>query len=214
MLSETYKKLIGWKCLNPECRNTISHIEVHHILPVSEGGPDQAWNYITLCRECHMLFHRLVNSDCRVDLFTYKALAEIKAFGFTFDEENKYDLEKLNKLLHERALPKVGPLPAYTSFVCEENEAGIQNGTIEDREQKGIVAPFRNSKASKQFTRWEIKKARSEKRRKPRIDIVCSSCSKSIKGKTNQKYCSAICRFKAWSLKHPRLRPQLHKGDA
>lgn len=31
--------------------------EVHHVLPVSEGGKDSPENLITLCAECHLRRH-------------------------------------------------------------------------------------------------------------------------------------------------------------
>ena len=33
-------------------------LEVHHIIPVSEGGSDHISNLITLCEECHKKQHR------------------------------------------------------------------------------------------------------------------------------------------------------------
>jgi len=36
-------------------------IEVHHILFRSQGGPDEEWNLITLCKDCHGRSHGLGN---------------------------------------------------------------------------------------------------------------------------------------------------------
>lgn len=33
-------------------------LEVHHIVPVSEGGDDSPGNLVTLCHECHKAVHR------------------------------------------------------------------------------------------------------------------------------------------------------------
>lgn len=33
--------------------NHWQRIQVHHILYLSEGGPDEGWNLITLCENCH-----------------------------------------------------------------------------------------------------------------------------------------------------------------
>jgi hypothetical protein len=30
---------------------------VHHVLFRSRGGPDEAWNLVTLCEGCHRLLH-------------------------------------------------------------------------------------------------------------------------------------------------------------
>jgi 5-methylcytosine-specific restriction endonuclease McrA len=32
--------------------------DTHHILYRSQGGPDEPWNLICLCRACHELVHR------------------------------------------------------------------------------------------------------------------------------------------------------------
>ena len=32
-------------------------LDVHHIIPVSEGGDDSPKNLITLCRNCHKKIH-------------------------------------------------------------------------------------------------------------------------------------------------------------
>lgn len=32
-------------------------LEVHHILFRSQGGPDEDWNLISLCKQCHMRAH-------------------------------------------------------------------------------------------------------------------------------------------------------------
>jgi 5-methylcytosine-specific restriction endonuclease McrA len=32
--------------------------DTHHILYRSQGGPDEPWNLICLCRDCHELVHR------------------------------------------------------------------------------------------------------------------------------------------------------------
>ena len=37
-------------------------IEVHHIVPVADGGGDEPSNLVTLCRACHMARHRLLRS--------------------------------------------------------------------------------------------------------------------------------------------------------
>jgi 5-methylcytosine-specific restriction endonuclease McrA len=34
-----------------------SHLEVHHILPRSRGGPDAKANLVTLCHNCHRDVH-------------------------------------------------------------------------------------------------------------------------------------------------------------
>ncbi len=51
------------KCFIPQCNNTfltpkkIPYIEVHHIIPLFEGGEDALWNLSTLCAHHHKMAH-------------------------------------------------------------------------------------------------------------------------------------------------------------
>jgi hypothetical protein len=47
----------GYRCATPNCR-TILAIDLHHLIWVSEGGPDDASNLLALCPTCHALHHR------------------------------------------------------------------------------------------------------------------------------------------------------------
>ena len=46
---------VGNKCENPTCREKFP-LEVHHIKPRSEGGPNKLSNLIVLCNNCHGKF--------------------------------------------------------------------------------------------------------------------------------------------------------------
>jgi excisionase family DNA binding protein len=41
-----------YECANPGCRKRTG-VEVHHIVPLAEGGVDKPANLICLCRNCH-----------------------------------------------------------------------------------------------------------------------------------------------------------------
>jgi 5-methylcytosine-specific restriction endonuclease McrA/preprotein translocase subunit Sss1 len=43
---------VGSMCENPNCNRTLN-LEVHHIIPRSEGGSNRYDNLIVLCRNCH-----------------------------------------------------------------------------------------------------------------------------------------------------------------
>ena len=45
--------------IEPQCRNCGSrrHLQCHHIVPVSQGGPDELDNTMTLCSRCHKYVH-------------------------------------------------------------------------------------------------------------------------------------------------------------
>ena len=42
----------GWKCTRPGCRSRTA-LQGDHIVPRSQGGPDEDWNKTTLCAVCH-----------------------------------------------------------------------------------------------------------------------------------------------------------------
>ena len=45
----------GWRC--SKCGKA-GRLEVHHIIPISEGGTNDPENLTPLCRECHINIHR------------------------------------------------------------------------------------------------------------------------------------------------------------
>jgi len=56
-------------CERPSCRargfETFSgiYIETHHVIPLSEGGPDSTANVVALCPNCHRMAHYCVQRD-------------------------------------------------------------------------------------------------------------------------------------------------------
>ncbi len=52
------------------CRvcGTAQMVEVHHIQYRSQGGPDEAWNLISLCKLCHMRAHGTETPRLKRDL--------------------------------------------------------------------------------------------------------------------------------------------------
>jgi hypothetical protein len=46
----------GYKCGNPICRDLIT-LDIHHLINVSESGPDTAENLLPLRPNCHALHH-------------------------------------------------------------------------------------------------------------------------------------------------------------
>lgn len=72
-LRETYTRDRGWVkeaknklgsyCLHPNCSNTfkkndrLPYIEVHHIIPLFEGGEDAIWNLAVVCAHHHKMAH-------------------------------------------------------------------------------------------------------------------------------------------------------------
>jgi 5-methylcytosine-specific restriction endonuclease McrA len=50
----------GWRCQQCGARE---HLDVHHLLARSRGGPDEERNLMTLCRRCHREFHEGTSGD-------------------------------------------------------------------------------------------------------------------------------------------------------
>lgn len=44
----------GYRCAL--CDST-KYLQLHHVIPRGEGGPDTAHNLITLCSDCHAMAH-------------------------------------------------------------------------------------------------------------------------------------------------------------
>ena len=57
------KEKFGSYCLHPSCNNTFNkqnglpYIEVHHIVPLFEGGEDAVWNLAVVCAHHHKMAH-------------------------------------------------------------------------------------------------------------------------------------------------------------
>ena len=82
-LIETYARNQGWVaeakncfgnfCLCLGCSNTFSkpdgtpYIEVHHIIPLADGGEDSLWNLAVLCAHHHRMAH-FSDDDTRLNL--------------------------------------------------------------------------------------------------------------------------------------------------
>lgn len=79
-LIETFARNKGWVaeaknrfgvyCMCPNCKNTfvkpdgVPYIEVHHIIPMAEGGEDGLWNLAVLCGHHHRMAHFADSSTC------------------------------------------------------------------------------------------------------------------------------------------------------
>jgi len=67
------KSRFGCYCLYPRCANHFlkpdgePYIEVHHILPLCEGGEDSLWNLAVVCAHHHRMAH-FADTDVRAKL--------------------------------------------------------------------------------------------------------------------------------------------------
>lgn len=69
----------GYRCAVPACR-TILTLEVHHIVYVSEGGPDTPENLLPLCGNCHGLHHMGKIATESIRAWKFLLLAANEAF--------------------------------------------------------------------------------------------------------------------------------------
>lgn len=67
------KEKFGYYCLHPNCKNTFTkpdgtpYIEVHHIIPLFEGGEDAVWNLAVVCAHHHKIAH-FADVETQLDL--------------------------------------------------------------------------------------------------------------------------------------------------
>ena len=47
-------KLDKWQCVQCGSRRPL---DIHHILPLAQGGSNRLTNMVSLCRECHQQVH-------------------------------------------------------------------------------------------------------------------------------------------------------------
>ena len=94
-----YKDWVNYVCQHPDC-DSGKNIEVHHVMPIKQGGKDEYWNYISLCFRCHRYskLHRGWE-ERMTELFTFKAFWELEHFGFVLDEKDQDYFSNLKKLL-------------------------------------------------------------------------------------------------------------------
>lgn len=63
------RQTYGEYCLVPDCSNTFvkedgsRYVEVHHIVPLCEGGEEQIWNLCVLCAHHHRMAHYAREGD-------------------------------------------------------------------------------------------------------------------------------------------------------
>lgn len=71
----------AYRCAVPTCRGILA-LDIHHLVPVSEDGPDELNNLIALCPTCHALFHR--GDIVRESLYAWKAILVSLTHAFDF----------------------------------------------------------------------------------------------------------------------------------
>lgn len=59
-----HRESIG-RCQRCNTRGSIDALTLHHIEPLSAGGPDAPCNWCVLCSQCHQLWHDY-EAECRL----------------------------------------------------------------------------------------------------------------------------------------------------
>lgn len=83
----------GYRCAVPTCR-TILAIDLHHIIEVKDDGPNEVWNLIALCPNCHALHTRGDITKDAIDV--YKGI--LVSLNAAFDREAINNLMFLSSL--------------------------------------------------------------------------------------------------------------------
>lgn len=76
--------------LHPHCEACgFQSEELHHILTRRSGGPDMDWNWLALCKACHVVFHTVgrYSFAMRYPLTMEKIKAACEHMGRKFDKE-------------------------------------------------------------------------------------------------------------------------------
>jgi len=92
-----YRRKLG-QCCWPGCAYN-AQLQVHHIVPIKQGGSDDFVNYIVLCKICHYK-HRLhsLSDKKKLDLLVYKFYQEKLILGFCSDEMSNEEFQlRLNR---------------------------------------------------------------------------------------------------------------------
>jgi len=83
----------GYRCAVPTCRNILA-LDLHHIVEVKEGGPNELSNLLALCPTCHALHTR--GKISRDSIHAWKGL--LVALSQAFDTQAIDNLLFLDKL--------------------------------------------------------------------------------------------------------------------
>lgn len=98
----------GYRCAVPTCRSILA-LDLHHIVEVKEGGPNEQSNLLALCPTCHALYTRgIVSKD---SIYAWKTM--LVSLSHAFDQEsisNLLFLYKVQKKIEKEILEKVSTL--------------------------------------------------------------------------------------------------------
>jgi len=88
------------------CMSDCPEVDLHHIVPQSQGGADEAKNLIVLCPTCHRLAHRYKFTKYQLLLYKKKSqeiVSQIHWYGRLEIPKDKQDISELLARLLEHA---------------------------------------------------------------------------------------------------------------
>lgn len=115
----------GYKCANPTCRNLIT-LDIHHLITVSESGPNSAENLLPLCPMCHALHTRGMIPATSIRAWKMLLLALNEAF----------DRKSIDILL---ALDKLGKIERITGDGISDFTPLIASGFVIIRQDYNTI---------------------------------------------------------------------------
>ena len=83
----------SFKCQNTDCRSPESPLTMHHIKWQKNGGKDTERNNVTLCRACHMRYHK--GKGVLIFANSEHLPAHIRGHTFKITKEDKIDWKKV-----------------------------------------------------------------------------------------------------------------------
>jgi hypothetical protein len=105
----------GYRCAVPTCRNILA-LDLHHIIPVEEGGPNTLSNLLALCPTCHALYTRGIISQEAI--YAWKAI--VVALSHAFDHETISLLLFLKNPKSKGVLVSGGGLLRFASLIAAD----------------------------------------------------------------------------------------------
>ena len=94
-----YAESMSYECANPYCTSGLDP-EVHHIIPIKEGGEDKYYNYIVLCHYCHRysgIHKHYIFAEPM--LYDWKFRQEMEMLGFTLSDKSDNYHANVGKLV-------------------------------------------------------------------------------------------------------------------
>lgn len=140
-------------------------LEVHHILPVEEGGGDNRSNLLTLCERCHKAIHRLHSGES----YPIDVLENPEEYSTYTPSDEEEEILQVMKQGRTSSCPWGFATPAHL-----REKTGISKGNIEyhlrqlreagwiERENRGLYR-FREDPRDEAPVRDKIKAAARER---------------------------------------------------